>query len=239
MNKASPTSHANERGFTLVELAIALAVIAILGTSVLMAVRVQTTQRQITDTRVALDEARSALLAYAAVNGELPCPAQGGAPGSGQEQVRVAGRCPSSRGLLPWESLGITALDGWGHRLAYVVSSDFAANDLLTLETPGSIQIKAGGGSPTQLASADAVAAAVWSFGSNGTFGTNADGSQLPPLAGTGADEQTNGSLAGQQVVARDLAEDPGSANGVFDDQVIWLSRYVVFNRLIEAGRLP
>ncbi|MCX9154836.1 type II secretion system GspH family protein [Niveibacterium sp. 24ML] len=239
MRKAPNSAHAKARGFTLVELAIALAVIAILSTSVLMAVRVQTTQRQTSDTRLALDEARSALLAYAAVNGKLPCPAQGGAPGKGQELARVAGRCPAIRGLLPWESLGITAIDGWGRRLAYVVTNDFAEDDLLRLDTPGSIQIAAGGASPAQLASDGAVAAAVWSFGSNGSFGTNTDGSQIPPDSSTGADEQTNGSLTGQIVVARDLAEDPGSANGVFDDQVIWISRFVLVGRLIEAGRLP
>jgi hypothetical protein len=35
------------------------------------------------------------------------------------------------------------------------------------------------------------------------------------------------------QFVSTDYAED------LFDDQLIWLSPYVLFNRMISAGRLP
>ncbi|GAA5179161.1 prepilin-type N-terminal cleavage/methylation domain-containing protein [Niveibacterium umoris] len=238
-------------GFTLIEMAVAIAIIAVLSTSVLMAVRVQAVQRQTSETRAALDEAREALLAFASANGYLPCPASGAAAGYGKEGSRSNdGVCVNRRGLLPWETLGIQSLDGWNHRLAYLVSPALTVPPAtpsppsvhFTLDTAGTVRIApsaaSGGSDSTLLASAGSVACAVWSYGSNGYFANNPDGSAING-ASAGPDETQNGSGSDLVVVARDISENPAAAGGAFDDQVIWISRFVLFGRMMAAGKLP
>jgi prepilin-type N-terminal cleavage/methylation domain-containing protein len=226
-------------GFTLVELAIALVVVTLLAGGVLLATRVQLTQRQSGETRQALEEAREALLAFAAANGRLPCPASSGVPGQGIENCSITPTSPTQRGLLPWESLGIRGVDGWNRRLAYITSRSFTTAGF-GLSTAGAVTISAGtaaGG--TSLATNGAVAAAVWSFGGNGRFATLMDGTGLPG-SGAGSDEQSNNSAStGNTVVSRDESENTSDPGGTFDDQVIWISRYVLFGRMMSAGQLP
>lgn len=237
-------NHPHDQGFTLIELAVAMTVIAILGASVLMAVRVQMVQRQTAETRAALDEAREALLAFAAANGHLPCPAIGGAPDQGQENRDPNTMvCKSRRGLLPWSTLGVVAIDGHGRRLAYATGNEVSdASPPISLETqvPASkLSIQAGQGGSAKLASDGAAVAAVWSYGANGLFGTTPDGNTIDGTASAGNDETVNGSIAESRVIARDISENTAAPGGAFDDEVIWLSRYVLFNRMITAGKLP
>ncbi len=231
-----------EQGFTLIELAVALVVVTLLAGGVLLTTRVQLSQRQTSETRQALDEAREALLAFAAANGHLPCPARGGAPGLGQEARESSGNCAAARGLLPWETLGIRAIDGWDHRLAYLPSAVLAQSatpiTLATGEANGNIEIRPGSANASLLASKAAVAAAVWSFGANGRFATIPDGATLPG-ASAGADETANGNTGSAIVVAREESENTAAPGGAFDDQMIWISRYVLFGRMMSAGQLP
>ena len=206
----------------------------------MLAARVQLTQRQTSETRQALDEAREALLAFAAAWGRLPCPASSGVPGQGLENCSIAASGGTQRGLLPWETLGIRGVDGWNRRLAYITTKSLATPGVsVTLSSLGSVVVSAGAaGGGTSLASTGAVAAAVWSFGANGKFATLTDGTVLPGDIGT--DEQTNStSVGGNTVVSRDESENTSIAGGTFDDQVIWISRYVLFGRMMSAGQLP
>jgi len=62
-------------GFTLVELAVVLAIVAFLIASLMYTLSAQTDQRNIDETRRRLEQAREAILAYAVVKGRMPCPA--------------------------------------------------------------------------------------------------------------------------------------------------------------------
>ena len=245
------TRYRRSAGFTLVELAVALVVVAVLAGGVLLAARVQLTQRQTSETRQALEEAREALLAYAAANGHLPCPAQGGAPGQGLEWRNGSGACPTRRGILPWQELGIQAIDGWGRRLAYMPSAPLTVSGFGLTTAPGSsgssvtydslsgmVVISAGTATGASLSSAGSVAAAVWSWGANGRYASLPDGSTIPNL-GAGPDEAKNGAGTDYTVVSRDESENTSDPGGTFDDQVIWISRYVLFGRMMSAGQLP
>ncbi|QSI77902.1 type II secretion system protein [Niveibacterium microcysteis] len=240
---STPIRH-NSSGFTLIELAVAMTVIAILGASVLMAVRVQMVQRQTSETRAALEEAREALLAFAAANGHLPCPSLGGAPDQGQENRDPNTKaCKSRRGLLPWSDLGIVAIDGYGRRLAYATGNEVSdASPPITLDTSVAatkLSVQGGQALGTRIASDGAAVAAIWSFGPNGLFGTTADGNTIDGSATAGADETTNGTNSASVVISRPISENAGAPGGAFDDEVIWISRYVLFNRMITAGKLP
>ena len=232
-----------QRGFTLVELAIVLLILSVLAGGVVLTVRAQLSQRQLAETRAALDQARAALMAFAAVNGRLPCPAVGGAPGQGSEPAINAGGCTNIRGLLPWETLGVVAIDGWGRRLGYAVSKEFST--AFTLDTTGSVEVAAGQGGPDKLATSGSVAAAIWSYGPNGLYATQPNGNTIPGM-GAGNDECVNGtgSVCGggsntSTVIAREEWPNPTTPGGAFDDRVIWISRFVLFDRMLAAGKLP
>lgn len=204
-----------------------------------MTLRAQLSHRQLTETQFALDEAREALLSFAAANRRLPCPASGGAPGEGGEGPADSNGCKKARGLLPWETLGIRALDGWNHRLAYQVTPGFGVAGLMSgsqtgLSAEGNLTIKDGSVGKT-LASTGAVAAALWSFGANGHFASAPDGTSISG-EGSSTDEALNAPLASGALIAKPEIARPGEE---FDDHMVWISRYVLFGRMMNAGRLP
>jgi len=130
------------RGFTLTELAVVLAIIALLLGGMLFTLSAQIEQRNFEDTRQRIEQAKSLLLAYAIVKGRLPCPAR--STSFGDEVRNAAGQCTDGAtedyyggnlpggvtgGLLPARAIGLQVLDGqgfaldaWGGRLRYAVA---------------------------------------------------------------------------------------------------------------------
>lgn len=97
-----------EAGFSLVELAIALAVLGVMLTGLLGPLQQLRTHQRQQDTRAALAAIRQGLLGYAMSHGRLPCPAdpaladshaQAGLalPDTGMPCQRQAGVLPRSR----------------------------------------------------------------------------------------------------------------------------------------------
>ena len=139
-----------ERGFSLVEMAIATLLIAIFLTLGLGALNVQQENAGATTTQRNQDTIKDALVNYLRTNKHLPCPSdfQDLEPSStklaGEERrtttsvagvpdkttdcdARLVGTGPylSSFGILPYRALGMTrdaALDGWGNYFSYHVS---------------------------------------------------------------------------------------------------------------------
>ncbi len=64
------------RGFSLIELAVVMAIVALLLGTVMVTLSAQTEQRNSDDTRRRLEQARELLLTNAIVKGRLPCPAR-------------------------------------------------------------------------------------------------------------------------------------------------------------------
>src|SRR5512134_2344517 len=65
---------ARERGFTLIELAVVIGVVALLLGSILVPLGTQVTQRNISTTRTSLSAIEEAIMGYALTQGRLPCP---------------------------------------------------------------------------------------------------------------------------------------------------------------------
>ncbi|HEY5899625.1 MAG TPA: type II secretion system protein [Burkholderiales bacterium] len=63
-------------GFTLVELAVVMTVVAFLLASLMYTLSAQIDQRNYEETRRRLEQARELILSFAIVNGRLPCPAR-------------------------------------------------------------------------------------------------------------------------------------------------------------------
>ena len=142
-------------GFSLIELAVGLAVITLLLGSLMVPLQSQIESRKIADTQKILDNAREALLGYAAAYGYFPCPADyaggsNGAEATGSTHTAGSGACPATVtggvssavyiGYLPAVTLGFTptdangyAVDAWGgtqplNRIRYAVSATNVAS---------------------------------------------------------------------------------------------------------------
>jgi len=212
-------------GFTLVELAIVLVIVALLTSGLLLGVSAQRNAAENVDARRQLDNIREALLGYAMANGHLPCPADpNGTPGrEDRPLVPPYSDCNGNRtfGVLPWADLGLPETDPWGNRFTYFASSSFTkavqpgALASFTLATVGNANIKDSASNSANIASD--IPAVIVSHGSNG--------------AGTAGDELENANST-----LTFVSRTPGTS---FDDLVIWIAPSILMSKMVAAGRLP
>ncbi|MEW6687769.1 MAG: prepilin-type cleavage/methylation domain-containing protein [Pseudomonadota bacterium] len=123
-------------GFTLTELAVVFTIVAFLLAAAMYTLSAQTEQRNFEEARRRLELAKELVLAFAIVNGRLPCPAT--STSNGDEAPSGGGACtgylPNSTnttGFLPATAIGFKpvdasgyATDPWGNRLRYAVASN-------------------------------------------------------------------------------------------------------------------
>jgi prepilin-type N-terminal cleavage/methylation domain-containing protein len=129
LTRAHPAARRG-RGFSLIELAIGLVIVAVLLSSLLVPLVTQVDQRRTAEAQRLLEDARNALIGFAAANGRLPCPAVNAS--NGAESPAGGGACTSWVGFLPAATLGLTPVDPQGfqtdpfgnqsNRLRYAVS---------------------------------------------------------------------------------------------------------------------
>ncbi|MFA4970571.1 MAG: prepilin-type cleavage/methylation domain-containing protein, partial [Sulfuritalea sp.] len=211
--------------------------------------------RNFGDTQKKLADARDALLGFAMANDRLPCPAS--STSNGLESPVGGGVCTNPNdGFFPAATLGLSPvdsqgyfLDGWGgetaNRVRYAISTANSSafttasgmkNTGLTTLAPD-LQICSTGVGLTNEGLATAACAAsaslatdavavVYSIGKNGGIG------------GSGNHEKHNPNPS-PSAVAPDRAFVNATQGSAFDDQMLWLSKSTLFNRMVAAGRLP
>ncbi|HKU71087.1 MAG TPA: hypothetical protein VJQ51_09620, partial [Burkholderiales bacterium] len=171
----------------------------------------------------------------------LPCPDTGT---NGSENFNAAsGQCSTisggiAVGRLPYQDLGLGNSDVWGNRYTYVV------NELFARRSPATPVSLTSAGTDIRVCSTQActtvysstAAFAVISHGKNGAGAVNFSTGNTN-AASSSADEQENYD-SDKDVVTRPLYTG-GAAASEFDDVVVWLSRYMLFNRMVAAGKLP
>lgn len=254
MNKLTK---AKQDGFTLVELAIVLVIVALLSGGLMMSLMAQQESIATSETQRRLNEARDALLGFAAANGRLPCPAAPGA--TGVELPAGGGTCNNPwDGFLPAITLGLNptnengyALDGWGNPIRYAVTKDTATGLCATacVTTTNGIQTAWNGSVGNLKFSPDLrlcnTATGMTGAGAGAACAAGADLANAVAVifsrgrngatAPVSTDEQANGDAD-----CLFVSHTPTSAGAnEFDDLVIWLSPNILYNRLIAAGRLP
>lgn len=239
-------------GFTLVEMAVVLVILGFVISALLLPLEAQRQQLFQSEIQNTLNSAEKALIGYAQSQGRLPCPATNISDGIADPSI--GGTCTVSDGFLPAATLGIRptdedgyALDPWNNRIRYALTQtndlgaanyDFSTSDgmatagMTALEPnirvcTSSANITAtrcSTGTPESNYLINNAVAVIYSTGE-----TVADGSG-------GNDEDAN--LNGGPVFVSHGITATGAINGEFDHIVTWISPYVLYNAMIEAGQL-
>ena len=251
-----------QRGFTFLEVLVALMVVALLASGIAMPLAAQVQQRRVEEARRQLDEAKEALLGFAAAHGRLPCPAS--ASSRGEESFAVGGNAMTGAcsnfhdGFLPAATLGLSPLDAegflrdpWGsprNRVRYAVfGAGLAVNgvaDALTRSNGMQAATLQGLGAASHYlyicASASGVTGSGCGAAANqltrrAAFVLLSLGPNAPDEPPPASDEARN--LDGDGVF---VSREAGSGNAnAFDDILSWVPVHLVASRLLAAGRLP
>lgn len=245
------------RGFTLAELAVVLAVVALALWGALGTLSAQTELRSHEETRRRLEAAVEALIGFAIVQRRLPCPALGAS--TGDESPSGGGSCSTYYGgFLPAKTIGIQptdaagyALDAWGNRIRYAVSNaltgcvgaaalphftsaaNLKANGVSCRPNDIDLCLSAQGTTPSSCASS-ANRAVSTETAAIVVLSIGRNGA-IP--SAHGADELAN--LDGNPAFVSRTPSGPEANGGNYDDLVVWVPVGILYARLITAGVLP
>ena len=243
------TSHRRVGGFTLVEMAIVLVIVGLLSGGGVTILSSQLEMRRARETNALLNEAREALLGFAVTQGRLPRPATSATDGAENPAACVSEAVCT--GFIPWATLGTSKIDGFGKIIRYSVTPAFAGGatgttpfDLSTSVATKTIQTRDGVGALIYQAGQalcsstnQCMPSVIFSHAKN-NWGTGDMGNVLVDNSATNSDEDTNDSAA-TNFITRTPSNNPASTGGEFDDQVLWLSLHILFNRMTASGKLP
>jgi len=250
--------YSSNAGFTLVELAIAIFIIALLLGSILVPLTTQVEQRQVSETQKTLEEIRESLIGFAVANSYLPCPDTTG-DGVSDPAVPgvVPGACLDAEGFLPWVTLNTGQGDVWGNRFRYRISPEFTNTPVtscnltdgrINLCKSGAITVRTRDATKNNPILASNVVAVIISHGRNGYGATATDGTARALVPAQNVDELLNANPPGTTFLSRPptaisaVCNDgppTGQPHCEFDDIVVSLSRFTLFNRMVAAGKLP
>lgn len=214
-----------QAGFSLIELAIVIAIIGMISVTGLSLLGGSMRTSQVRTTQDRLTLAVEAVLAFYAENSRLPCPADGDlAPGDTDygREAGAPGACTipdagatNNRAVLPWRTLGLpdlSAQDGWNRLISYRVTPalTLAAN----AGSVGTVDVRY---QDTVAGPGTLAAFLVFSHGPNG-LGAWIQGGNRLPTAGASTNEAENND-ANVIYIAR--AQIP-PAPETYDDVLVW-----------------
>lgn len=240
------------KGFTLVEMAVVLVILGFVLSALLLPLQAQRNQLFQSETENTLRQAQKALLGYAQANGRLPCPAIAASNGLESQTAVGSNICSSHDGFLPAATLGIQptdsagfSIDGWGNRIRYSVTNanngggataDFITpNDISTVGITALLPTLRVCTTSTGVTATTCSVAPEVNYLINNAVAVIYSTGETGNVAAGGADETEN--LDGDIVFISHDNQDNG-ANGEFDHIVVWISPFVLYNAMIEAGQL-
>ncbi len=249
-----------QRGFTLVEMAVVLLIVALLVGSGLSVVSAQIEQQKYKDTQRILDDAREALLGFAAANGRLPCPATAASNGIEAPAGGSTSLVPCTNpygGFLPGVTLGMTGLDAngyvldaWGgqlNRVRYAVTTAITpganANAVTSPNGVRTATIATYAAAPNLRVCTTSTGVTPTTCGGAAALTNSAVavifslGPNGPTGVAGGVDETANQN--GDQVFVWHTPVAVGGTNGEFDDLMTWVPAPLLFNRMLQSGALP
>jgi type II secretory pathway pseudopilin PulG len=241
---------------------VVIVILTVLMSGLVMPLAAQMQLRRQEETRRLIDEAKDALLGFAAAHGRLPCPAD--ERSNGEESFAAGGDGMNGDcarfydGYLPGAALGLAPLDSEGfardawatprNRIRYAVfGAGAAVNGIanpLTRVNGMQAATLAGLGAASHFvlicssaahASASSCGPASNQLTRRAAFVLLSLGPNANATPAPGSDEARN--LAGDPVFIYREASMAGNAE--FDDIIQWVPVHLVVNRLLMAGRLP
>jgi type II secretory pathway pseudopilin PulG len=229
-------------------MAIVLLIVALAIGGGLSVISGQVEHQKFKETQKALDEAKEAIVGYsvshlAALRPYLPCPDRttAGPPGTandGVEDLNAGGTdCAVFEGNLPWVTLGLVGLDGWGNRIRYRVPNASAFTSRTTgfdLATNPALAIELVVNNAVGTRLVTDVPFVLVSHGPNGWGAISGSGTAIgaPPGASLNEAENTDGDT----IFVSNPPVATGLAGGEFDDIVTWLPSNLLFTRMLQAG---
>lgn len=220
------------KGFSLVEMAVVLVVLGLVMASILTPLTAQRDLKDMVVTQTGLDQIREAIYGFVVLNGRLPCPTSEPDPASSNYGIEDCSI--TTEAYLPWKTLGLTEGDGWlNRRMApadpwigywrYKADTNFMSTTNFSnyiLQTASNtvfadnlaVQDSSGNLVTSNLSGAEKPIAVIYSLGKNLT----ADG-------------------ANNTVDNLYQSSEPTTS---YDDMLIWITRPVLINRLVNAGKL-
>src|SRR5574341_462492 len=234
-----------QAGFTLTELAVVFAIVALLVGGAMMTLSAQVDQRNNDETLRRLNAAAEALMAFAVINGRLPCPAAAGGTG---DEAGAPGCTASYNGFLPARTIGFQptdasfyGVDAWGNRIRYAVARTVTPTfcgggpppaDHFTSQAnlkadgmcwrPSDLDICADAACASRVVSQNNVVFVVFSTGKNGAT-----------AAAYGPDENAN--TDGNAVFVSRTPSGSEATAGYYDDVMVFVPAGVFYNRLVAA----
>jgi prepilin-type N-terminal cleavage/methylation domain-containing protein len=208
----------DEKGFTLIEIAIVLVIVGLLVGGAVPLMTVLSERKVRNDTLDYMNEARAALISFAKINGRLPW---ADTTGDGVSDANQA------TGTLPFQTLGIRSADSQGRRLKYELNGNLGTNlptgchALQVALTVRPFVVDSDGTNP-----AFPVAAVLVSSGLRDADG---DGSLF--------DSVTAGIFQGNNVTGNpNYIRNPPSVT--FDDLVVYIDQYTLFGEMCGNPQL-
>lgn len=235
MNKRinSKSLYIIQHGFSLVEMAVVLVILGLVLATLFAPLAAQRDIKNITGTQASLSQIKEAINGFAILNGRLPCPAKVIADPSNASYGLEDSTLCAQEGLLPWKTLGVPETDEWGtHRTLttdpWIGYWKYRADNNYDVTATFSTNM---------MASTPAFADNFIVKDTSGNDVTSSVAGTEKPIAivySTGKDLIANG----QNVVIDSTFESDVNSAG-FDDILIFITRPVIVDRLVSAGKLP
>ncbi|MCF6254279.1 MAG: prepilin-type N-terminal cleavage/methylation domain-containing protein [Thiomicrorhabdus sp.] len=124
-----------QKGFSLLELVIAMAVLAALAVVTVNVVKNQQEYSHAIQNEQYMQQVQSAFMTFVKTNGFLPCP---DTTGDGKENRATTSpfECTLARGRIPFLELGVARTDAWQQPLFYAVNTKADSSGLLEIADP-------------------------------------------------------------------------------------------------------
>jgi len=265
--KSNPKLNKHDQGFTLIEVAIVMLIIAFLIGAAITPLNAQRESANIKKARVELKTIEDALYGFAIANGYLPCPA---IPGLGNNGGNATD-CTSFHGFVPSALLGISGrancdglmIDPWGNPYRYSITNadsssvvgggaDFVRageisgesqppNNLSALSPDfricSNVTVACGAGTGAVNIVADNTVAVWFSMGKQWQNPSTPENEN----AGEATVNSTCGlsayNISGDRFFYSADRVETGANS--FDDIVMWLSPNILYTKMLAAGQLP
>ncbi len=256
------------RGFTLVEIAIVLMIVAILLGYTVALFPVQQELKQYREAEREIDSAIEHLIAFAQVNGRLPCPDvdRSGGDVDGFEDIEPSppARCEAYHGYLPARTLGMTGdygvdplfpndpgvlLDPWGRGYRYAVSESDAGNGDRDFIAANGIRVEGMANALPDLFICDDSAATGDDDDCTEVTGDDVVPNVAAVVLSLGKDrgaiasniqrENTDDFDDGTKDKVFIYAPRNENAGTEFDDVIRWIPASLLFSKMIQAEQLP